>query len=80
MLIVLKILVITGPNMGGKSTYMRQLALIVILAQIGSFVPASEVSAISTINVDCPETKSSLAPIRVYIASNIIKSASLLIF
>lgn len=49
-----RMLVVTGPNFGGKSTFMRQTALIVILAHIGSYVPASEAVIGS---VDCIFTR-----------------------
>lgn len=78
-----QMLLITGPNMAGKSTYMRQVALITIMAQIGSFVPAkrAEVSICDRIftrigaSDDLAAGKSTFM-VEMWEVSNILKNAS----
>ncbi|MDP3387473.1 MAG: DNA mismatch repair protein MutS [Eubacteriales bacterium] len=75
--------IITGPNMAGKSTYMRQIALIVILAHVGSFVPAEDADIAMTDKVfsrvgasDDLSSGQSTFMVEMSEVSNIIKSAT----
>lgn len=78
-----KFVLITGPNMGGKSTYMRQIALIIIMASVGSFVPAKfcEIGNIDRIftrigaNDDLSSGKSTFM-IEMYETANILNNAT----
>jgi DNA mismatch repair protein MutS len=78
-----KFILITGPNMGGKSTFMRQIALIIIMASVGSFVPAKfcEIGNIDRIftrigaNDDLSSGKSTFM-IEMYETANILNNAT----
>lgn len=78
-----QLMLITGPNMAGKSTYMRQVALIVIMAQLGSFVPAehAKISICDKIFTrigasDDLSTGKSTFMVEMWEVSNILKNAS----